>query len=326
MKKLLAAGTAALTLAALLTGCGSDSDEAGGTIRFGYIGDYNGTSLLAVAEQEGLWKEHGLDVETTVFNDGPTQIQALGSGDLDYGYIGPGAVWLPASDRAKIISVNTLGGADRVIAQPGITSLADLKGKKIGVPQGTSGDMILQLALKEAGLSTDDVEIVAMDAPTVVSAFGSGQIDAAGIFYPLIDTIKEQVPDLVELAQNSDFSDDFSFPTAFVAGNDVVSDDADQTEEVVAVLREAMDYRAANPDETVQATADMLGQPVEKVAADASHSEALTAADLDGLTEDGTVDGWYSALEDFFVGTGQLEETVDPSSFYLGDDFVAAGK
>ena len=36
-----------------------------------------------------------------------------------------------------------------------------------------------------------------MDPATVVSAFSSGQVDAAGIWYPLIDTIKAQVPDLV---------------------------------------------------------------------------------------------------------------------------------
>ena len=87
--------------------------------------------LLAIAEDQGLWEEHGIDATTSSFTNGPLQIQALGTGDLDFGYIGPGAMWLPASGQAKVIAVNTLGGADRVIAQPGTDSLEDLAGKTL---------------------------------------------------------------------------------------------------------------------------------------------------------------------------------------------------
>lgn len=325
MKKLLAVAAVTAALTTTLTACGGDDEGADGAtkVTFGYIGDFNGTSLLAVAEDQGLWEDAGLEVETKVFTDGPTQIQALGTDDLDYGYIGPGAVWLPASGQADIIAVNTLGGADRVIAQPGIDSIEDLRGKKVGVPEGTSGDMILGLALEAAGMSKDDVELVPMDPATVVSAFGSGQIDAAGIFYPLIDAIKEQVPDLVELSQNSDFEPDFAFPTSFVAGGEA---DDETTAEVVKVLREAMDYRAENTEEAIAATAEMLGQDEEAVARDAGHNQLMTAAELDAATEDGTAAGWFSGLEDFFVTAGKLDEAVDPSEFYRGDDFVAAGK
>lgn len=165
---LLALG-AALSAVTLLAACGGGSSSASGSeggttkVTFGYIGDFNGSSLLAVADQEGLWKKHHLDVSTKVFTNGPLQIQALGTGDLDFGYIGPGAMWLPASGKAKVVALNTLGNADRVIAQAGITSLADLKGKKIGVPAGTSGDMILTLGLESVGLTKKDVSIVPMD-------------------------------------------------------------------------------------------------------------------------------------------------------------------
>ncbi|MDO5729955.1 MAG: ABC transporter substrate-binding protein [Actinomycetaceae bacterium] len=90
--------------------------------------------------------------------------------------------------------------------------MADLKGKKVGVPEGTSGDTILTLALEKNGMTVDDIDRVPMDPATVVPAFSAGQIDAAGIWYPLVDTIKEQVPDLVELAQDSDFEDTMAFP------------------------------------------------------------------------------------------------------------------
>lgn len=100
--------TAAFGVVAALTlsGCGSASPESSASsgviqeVKFGYIGDFNGASLLAIADAKGLWEKHGLEADTKVFTNGPLQIQALGTGDLDFGYIGPGAMWLPVRPRS----------------------------------------------------------------------------------------------------------------------------------------------------------------------------------------------------------------------------------
>jgi NitT/TauT family transport system substrate-binding protein len=317
-----------LAAALLVAGCGNDAEPAAADsvkVNFGYIGDFNGASLLAIADDQGIWEKHGLEVSTKVFTNGPLQVTALGAGDLDFGYIGPGAVWLPASGKAKIVALNSLGNADRVIAQAGITDISQLKGKKVGVPEGTSGDMILTLALQKAGLAATDIERVPMDPATIVSAFAAGQIDAAGIWYPLLNNIKQRKPDLVELAKNEDFKDTVSFPTSFVAGNDVVTGKAEAVDKVVAALREAMDYRAQNPDKAVALTAALLKQPEDAVKADAANSRMLTPAELDGFTADGTIDKWLNGMGEYFVGAGKLPSNVDPKSYYLGEVFTKAG-
>lgn len=315
---------AALALA--LTGCagggGGDTIE----VDFGYIGDFNGASLLAVAEQEGIWEKHGLDVTTSVFTNGPLQIQALGTGDLDFGYIGPGAMWLPASGQAKVVAINTLGEADRVVAQPGITSIQDLRGRTVAVPEGTSGDMILTLALEAAGMTNADIERVPMEPSAIVAALSSKQVDGAGFWYPALATVKQQVPDLVELAQNADFADTVAFPTAFVAGNDVVANEPEKVDRVLAVLREAMQYRTDHPDATIEATASMLGIEPAQVAADARNVQVLSVAELDKLTADGTIEAWLAGMNEYFVGAGKLPAPVEPSQYYTGDLFTAAGK
>lgn len=295
-------------------------------VNFGYIGDFNGTSLLAIADDQDLWAKHGLEATTSVFTNGPLQIQALGTGDLDFGYIGPGAFWLPASGQAKIVMVNTLGAADRVIAQPGITSIDDLRGKTVAIPEGTSGDMILTLALERAGMTKADVNIVTMDAATIVAAFSSKAVDAAGFWYPGIATIKQQVPDLVELAANRDFNDVMAFPTAFVAGNDVVANEEGKVLKVLRVLREAAAFRESNLDETIALTAAMLQFTPEQVRGDADNIEILALDDLDSMTEDGTILGWMTAMNEFFVAGGKLTGPLDPAEYYTGDLFVEAGK
>ncbi|GAB3979948.1 aliphatic sulfonate ABC transporter substrate-binding protein [Actinoallomurus acanthiterrae] len=319
---------AAVTALVLTLGtAGCSSGGSGGThVEFGYIGDFNGTSLLAVAHDQGLWKKHGLDVKTKVFTNGPLQIQALGTGDLDFGYIGPGAMWLPASGKAKVVALNTLGNADRVIAQPGTRSMVDLRGKTIGVPEGTSGDMILTLALKQAGMTKKDVKIVPMDPATIVSAFTSKRIAAAGFWYPAIATIKKKVPNLVELAKNQDFAGTVAFPTAFVAGNKVVAKDRPKAQKVIAVLREAIQYRSQHLDKAISATAEMLNQPVAQVRADAANVTVLTLPQLDGYTRDGTINKWLSGMNDYFVGAGKLTGPVDPKNYYTSDLFSGAAK
>ncbi len=309
----------ALVLSLSVSACSGDSSGNDNTVRFGYIGDYNGASLLAIAEDQGLWKKADLTAEVKSFNNGPVQIQALSAGDLDYGYIGPGAMWLPASGRSKVIAVDTLTYADRVIGQPGMKSMKDLKGKKVGVPEGTSGDMILNIALEEAGMTAKDITKVNMDPSTIVSAFSSGQIDGAGFFYPAIDTIKKKVPKLEEIASTKDTGD--SFPTAFVAGNKVSEG---KNSKVIKVLQQANDWRQEHPEETIALTAKMLEVTEAQTKADASHVQTLSTEDLAAKTKSGEVDAWLKKLGDFFVRNKQLDDNPDPGDYYTGDLYSKA--
>jgi NitT/TauT family transport system substrate-binding protein len=319
-RSLLFGSAAVLALAA----CGDSSDKKTSKVNFGYIGDYNGTSLIAAADDQKLWAKHGLEVSAKVFTTGPLQVTALGAGDLDFGYIGPGAIWLPASGKTKIVAMNSLGNADRLVAQGGITTVEGLRGKKVGVPPGTSGDMILTLALEQAGMTMKDIQRVEMDPPTIVSAFGSGAIDGAGTWYPLLNTIKTKKPDLVELAKDGDFADKFSFPTAFIAADSVVTGKKDLLTKVIQVLREAMDYRAANSDAVIALVAKMINQPVDAVKADAANSQMLDSKQADAYTTDGTFDKWLTGIGEFFVGAGKLQSNADPKTYYLGDTFTGA--
>ncbi|WP_181789927.1 aliphatic sulfonate ABC transporter substrate-binding protein [Streptomyces phytophilus] len=320
----------ALVLLPAASGCGDDSAAAGGdrSVRFGYIADYSGSAALAVAEEQGLWDAAGIEPELKVFTNGPLQVQALEGGDLDFGYLGPGALWMPASGRASIVAVNMLGHADRVIARPdtGITEPGDLRGRKVAVPEGTSGEMILDLALREAGLEPDDVEKVRMDPSTVVTAFSSGQVDAAAIWYPLVDTIEEKVPDLVEVSSTTDFHPDQTFPNVFVTRPGFAEDDPGLAREVTGVLKAAGDWIAAHPEESEKLTARFLDLPPEQLVGATEHVDILTSAELTKLTEDGTVAGWFDELAGLFGEMGTLPEPGKAEDYYLGDLYATAGK
>ena len=340
-RRQLLLGTAGLAGLATLVACGGDetptapATSAAGTesgaaeepmtmddITVGYIADSNGAMLMAVAEQEGLWEKHGLNVNSQTFTNGPLQIQALGTGDLDFGYIGFGALWLPMSGKAKVVAIQSLGKADRVIAQPGITSMEDLRGKKVGVPEGTSGDTILSLALEAAGMTVDDIDRIPMDPPTAISAFASGQIDAAGLWYPHVDTIKGQVPDLVEVAESDDFPD-FAFPACQVANIDI-TDRPEILSKYQAVCKEAFTWAAENDDAVPALIAGFLDAPEDAIASEQQYVEVLTADDVIAANDDGSIEKWMTGLNEQFVKTEKAPEVTDVSTYWLGEEYKQA--
>lgn len=310
---------AGLALGSLAIGAAWAQDTT--PVRMGYIADYNGTSMVAIASELGLWEKHGLDAQLNVFTNGPIQVQALGAGSLDFGYIGSGAMWLPASGQAKIIAVNVLGYTDRVIAQPGIESIEDLRGRRVAVPEGTSGDMLLRLALDRAGMTIDDIEPVVMDPSTIVTAFASGQVDGAGIWYPFVEVIRERVADLNELAENEDFMPEIAFNSSFIVSNSMAENE-EAIRKVNAVIKEANTWRYENFEESVRITADFLGAPFEPMMAQASRTKFLTTQELEDFTHDGTINGWLDTLAQVYVDMGRIEDPLPASEFYLSEYFV----
>jgi NitT/TauT family transport system substrate-binding protein len=163
-----------------------------------------------------------------------------------------------------------------------------------------------------------------MDPSTVVTAFGSGQIDAAGIWYPLIDTIKRRVPNLVELAKNEEFAPGTTFPTVFVARNQVAAQNPGLVKKMVALIREANDYRAAHVQPVVATTAKFLKVPEANLASEAKNVRLFTSAELAASTRDGSITRWLTNLSELFVSFGKLDKPADPAGYYLADAYLSA--
>lgn len=312
-------------LASVVASCSSSSKSSSAsssgltTIQIGHIPGLEGSGLLAVAQSQGLWKQAGLQPSVKSFTNGPLEIQAMQTGDLDFAYVGNGAMWLVASGKAKVISLAAMSAGDRVIAQPGITSISQLKGKTVGVPQGTSGEIVLQLALQKAGMSESDVKVVNMDPATIVPAFLSKRIDAAGIWYPLITTIKDKESGVNELAKDSDFSSQLAFPDVFIANNSEVSKHPDIVKKVIGVLQKANDYRYQHMDSTVALTAKFIDQPLSVMQAQVATAQFFSSAQLAKANSDGTANGWFDSLAAYFKKTGKLTSVADAKTYYLGD-------
>ncbi|MEV0897722.1 ABC transporter substrate-binding protein [Actinoplanes sp. NPDC049802] len=205
----LALATAAVLASTAPAACGSGEESpaaAGaaeaGTIRLGYFPNITHAPAL-VGVNKGFFTEAlgSTKLEEKTFNAGPAAIEALFSGAIDATYIGPNPAingWSESKGQAlRIVAGSTSGGAGLVVKE-GITTPADLKGKKIATPQlGNTQDVALRAWLKQNGLNADqqgggDVSVLPQDNATALQAFAQGAIDGAWVPEPNLSRLIQE--------------------------------------------------------------------------------------------------------------------------------------
>ena len=87
-------------------------------------------------------------------------------------------------DLRVLLVLDVSTGGDALLARPGFADLADLKGKVVGVEASATGAIVLESALDEAGLSTDDIRIKSLGVKEQVAAYAQGGVDAVVCFEP----------------------------------------------------------------------------------------------------------------------------------------------
>ena len=110
-----------------------------------HIGDQAGTGAQALLTAAGLIGKLPFKVSWSDFTSGPPMLQAMGAGSVDIGGVGNAPPVFAAAGGSKIAIVgayqaNPLGSALLVPKGSPITSVAQLKGKRIAVAQGSSAD------------------------------------------------------------------------------------------------------------------------------------------------------------------------------------------
>lgn len=149
---------------------------------------------LTVAEQKGFFKDEGLEVTIVDFAGGAKALQAVVGGSAD---VVSGAFEHTINMQAKGQPMRAFvlqGRAPQIVlavstkTMPNFKSVADLKGKKIGVTApGSSTNIMANFVLAKAGLKPSDVSIVGVGASQgAVAAMRSGQIDAVSNLDPVI--------------------------------------------------------------------------------------------------------------------------------------------
>lgn len=292
-------------------------------LRVAYHPNMGGASTIITGIKTGAFEEQGLEIELVKFTSGPPEIAAMVSGDIDVGYIGMGAHFLAIDGQVDLIAIDALGNSDRLLTrkETGIESVEDLVGKKVAIPLGTSGETVFDLALKKAGVPRDKVKVVNMDIAGAVSAYISGQVDAAAIWAPYTLKAVESLGEdqVVELAKNEDFMPDYVFPSSWIATPKYIENNRDTVVKFVRGLYKAMDYRAENIDEMVDWTVELVDIEKEVAQKEVPQMIMMTSSEIKKAIDSGDILKWFEGLEKLFLKTGKIEEQVPVEDFVKTD-------
>ena len=278
------------------------------------LGDNGGDGTQELAKLSGVFDNAPYTVKFARFTYGPPLIQAAASGNIDLGSVGdvPPITGAAKEYGFKIVAVakslHPDQPAENIIVPKGssVQTLADLKGKKIAVPQGSSAHGLVLNALKSVGLSLKDVEITYLPPAAGATAFASGKVDAWAIWNPqsalaVAKGARIVAKGLPPIDQTSNY---------YVASDKSLSDPVRRAALIDALQRVAAEFAwgVANPDQYAQAIATETGITVAdaKTSLEAQQTRVTAVEQSDREAE--------QQLADAFLGAGEITKKVDVST------------
>ncbi len=189
----------------LLSGCGSSSQNQASAAN---NSDNNGSSSvvniaiqpsaafipLYIARENGWIEEalktQGVEVNWNEFESGPPMNESLASGSSDIGVMGdvPTVSSIAAGQENEVIAMAADGAksyAMLVSADSNISSVTDLKGKKVGTTVGSTGHNLIDKLLAKNNLDINsDVELVNIATGDAATVLSTGAVDAVAIWEP----------------------------------------------------------------------------------------------------------------------------------------------
>ncbi|MPZ68188.1 MAG: PhnD/SsuA/transferrin family substrate-binding protein [Actinobacteria bacterium] len=332
-----------LVLALVAAACGGDDPDSNESSGSDDNGDVQETVSLTmamstcspyyygyhVAEALGFFEEEGIDLKQECTSGSSEVASILAAGTVDLGAAGFSAM-LPAMSQSNNVNpffVHTYGEPYDVLvlADSGISEIADLEGETLGVSDLAGGEMPLVRALiSNAGLvPEEDVQFleVSENPGTVQVAFERGDIAAysSGVsttaIFPAtgIDTVSI-LPEFVgDLAAGG------------LMASEEWKDDLDVLARVGRAAAKGHLIAFANPDAAVCVMKEVIPAEFEDEEAGRASLDGSLLATTAPQNDDGTydfgrgvadVDQWVEYINIYFEA-GVLEEAFDPAPFLV---------
>jgi NitT/TauT family transport system substrate-binding protein len=239
------------------------------SVKIGYFGNLTHATAL-VGVQKGIFqKELGAtEVEPATFNAGPSEIEALNSGSIDIGWIGPSPAingfTKSGGKSLKIIGGSASGGVKLVVNPKKIKTLKDVEGKRIATPQlGNTQDVAFLNWAAEQGWKVDaqsgkgDVTVVRTDNKITPDAYKSGSVDGAWVPEPTASKLVAEGGKVL-LDESSLWPDKKFVITNIIVRQAFLKEHPKAVEAVLKASVETNKWINANPDEAKAAANKQL--------------------------------------------------------------------
>lgn len=165
------------------------------------IGFQKSASLLSFQKSSGSLEKKlaalGATVRWVEFPAGPQLLEGLNVGAVDVGYVGEAPPIFAQAAGARFVYVGhdpAAPQAEAIVVPKGsaITSVAQLKGRKVALNKGSNVHYLLVKALEKQGLKFSDVQAVYLPPADARAAFERGAVDAWVIWDPFLAAVEKQ--------------------------------------------------------------------------------------------------------------------------------------
>lgn len=292
-----------VVVGAYFMGGGSD------TVTIGYLPSDHDAALF-IADAQGKFQDNGINTQLVQFNNGGDLMTAMASGEVDVGYVGitPVLSSIEKGVPVKVISAAQTEGSGIVVAEnSGITSVADLAGKKVATPgEASIQHMLLTYYLDQNGMSIDDVKVSAMKVPSMNDALKTNKIDAMITFEPYVSIAEKN--GATKLVDSSEILP--NHPCCVVVASDkFIKDNPNETAKILEIHKNATDFINNDTD----AAAGIL--PVDIVSDVEVEKKALAGFPLiSGLDDDFKQD--VLDFMDLEVDLGVLKKPISEDKIF----------
>lgn len=154
---------------------------------------WTGFAPLTLAEQAGLFRANGLDVETKFVPQSGRNL-ALASGALNcvVTTVDTMITWASAGlPLTQVLVLDRSKGGDGVAAKPAITKIEELRGKTVAVDgAGTTPYFMLAYMLRKHGMTVKDMTLTTLAPQPAAQAFVAGQVDACATYEPYLSQVR----------------------------------------------------------------------------------------------------------------------------------------
>jgi sulfonate transport system substrate-binding protein len=273
-------GIALAVVAGLVAGCGGSQPTAAGNAQKPAAGaaakpreirlDYAYYSPLSLVIKQKGWAEEAFKADNIpvkwVQSAGSNKaLEYLAADSADFTSSAGSAALLAKANGSPIKTVYIYSKPEWTALVVGkdsaVTDVKQLKGKKIAATKGTDPYIFLLRILHDAGLTKNDVEIVALQHPDGKTALEQKQVDAwAGLDPHMATTELEQGSKLI--VRNADYNT-YGFLNTREA---FAKEYPDYVKQVIAVYEKARQWAIAHPDDLAKILADeaKIALPVAK--------------------------------------------------------------
>ncbi|HEY0007184.1 MAG TPA: ABC transporter substrate-binding protein [Tepidisphaeraceae bacterium] len=290
--------------------------------------DWPGWIAWEVAVQKGFFKEAGVDVEMVWMEYLPS-LEAFAAGKVDAVTCTNGDAMVTGATGkpgTAILLTDYSNGNDKIVGRPGINSIKDLKGKKVGLELNLVEHLLLLKALEVNGMTEADVELVNVATNETPQALAGG-MDAIGAWYPIAGQAEKQMPGAKSLFTSAD-AKGLIFDGTFVSRESLQARREDW-QKVVGVWIKTVEFiqAPATRDEAIKIMASRAQVSPEEYGPNLAGTFLLgLEGNLKAFEKSGSLESVYgsSKIADAFnVKYGVYKEAQDIDS-YLDPSFMKA--